>query len=173
MKKSICASILAVIVLTGCNLFPNEDTKTDAIGTLNKNSSNPVLVNQGLPVQKLVVTNADENQVEFLVEVASTDSQRKVGLMNRTSMDDDKGMLFVFDKSGIVNFWMKNTLIPLDMVFINEKGIIESITHNAQPCKQTPCPLYNSYKSVRYVLELNAGVTERENIKEGNKATWL
>jgi hypothetical protein len=176
MKKSAKILLLTMLIgLTGCNIFPGNEAKTNTLDIDVKDAkfnNTPVLINQGLPVQKLVITSQNGKH-EFEVEIAAKDNQRKVGLMNRDHLDDDKGMLFVFETSGIVNFWMKNTLIPLDMLFINEHGVIETIARNVQPCTKTPCPLYNSYKSVKFVLEINGGKADHDGIKEGDQATWL
>ena len=177
--KLIVIGVLSLnLFLTGCNIWaPADDGKVNSLDykvskTDTKFKKDPVMVNQILPIQKLVIISQNGRH-EFDVEIAANDNQRKVGLMNRASLDENKGMLFVFEASGIVNFWMKNTLIPLDMLFINEKGKIETITKNVPPCTQTPCPLYNSYKSVKFVLELSAGVADKQGIKEGDVATWL
>jgi len=177
--NSVVIGILSLsLLLSGCNIWaPADDGKVDTLDAkVNKTDSKfkkePVLINQTLPVEKLVISSQNGRH-EFEVEIAADDSQRKVGLMNRTQLDENKGMLFVFETSGIVNFWMKNTLIPLDMLFINEKGIIETIARNVQPCNQSPCPLYNSYKSVKFVLELSGGIADKQGIKEGDIATWL
>lgn len=169
--------IASMLILTACANAPANDVKTNSLGytgDVNK-GSNPVIMNTNLPVKKLVIASAN-GQHEFQVEIASTDAQRKVGLMNRKSLDDDKGMLFIFQSSGIVNFWMKNTLIPLDMVFIDSNGFIKHIAKNAQPCTSVndyDCVLYNSQLSVQYVLELKGGITDKLGVKVGDKATWL
>ena len=80
--------------------------------------------------------------------------------------------IVIFENSGILNFWMKNTIIPLDMLFINQDGVIETIERDVPPCITSSCPLYNSKKAVRYVLEINGGVADVENIREGDKVSW-
>ena len=97
------------------------------------------------------------------VEVAATYEKRQYWLMNRTHMDQNKWMLFIFEKEAIYPFWMKNTLIPLDMIWINKNGKIIDI-QTAEPCTQDPCRSYTPSGSWLYVLELNAGRA---------KALWL
>ena len=103
--------------------------------------------------------------VSFNVEIAQTPQERAKGLMFRESMPGNHGMLFVFEKDGPLAFWMKNTLIPLDMVFIDENmSVVDVLT--ASPCKEDPCPNYKSRG--RYVLEINAGLAEKYDIKNGS-----
>jgi len=169
--------IATMLVLTACASVPANDVKTNSlsyIGDVDK-GGNPVTMNTNLPVKKLIIVSS-KAQHEFQVEIASNDAQRKVGLMNRKSLDDDKGMLFVFQSSGIVNFWMKNTLIALDMVFIDSNGYIKHIERNVQPCtavNSRDCSLYGSKQSVQFVLELKGGITDKIGVKEGDRATWL
>ena len=81
--------------------------------------------------------------------------------MYRTELDEDKGMLFIFDTVGIYPFWMKNTLIPLDIVRLNETYKVVYIQHDTTPCEADPCASYNPVAPSKYVLELNGGVTEK------------
>ena len=99
---------------------------------------------------------------EFLIEVANTDQGRQRGLMFRESMPKDHGMLFVFDEITKHSFWMKNTLIPLDMVWIDENNKIVDI-QTALPCPpEEKCPSYVPQENAKYVLEVNLGVLEAE-----------
>ncbi|MEX6507500.1 DUF192 domain-containing protein [Jiella sp. M17.18] len=111
-----------------------------------------------------LVTDSGRHKLD--IEIAATESERETGLMNRSSMPQDHGMLFVFDATGPVAFWMKNTLIPLDMLFIDDKGTVKSIKTNAQPLDETPIP---SGVPVRYVLELNGGAAARLDVKTGDR----
>src|SRR4030067_404571 len=79
----------------------------------------------------------------FSVELALTPEQQARGLMNRTHMDQDGGMLFVFPQGGIYPFWMKDTLIPLDMVWMDSQGKVVFIKESAQPCSPVVCPSVN------------------------------
>lgn len=110
------------------------------------------------------------------LEVASTIPEIRRGLMFRTSMPEDAGMVFIFHPEQEVWFWMKNTLIPLDMLFIND-GKIVKISHSAQPCKAAKdedCPRYPSDGAVKAteVLEVNGGYAQRHGIKEGDKISF-
>ena len=107
----------------------------------------------------------------FFVELALTAGERDLGLMNRTHLDADKGMLFVFEKEGIYPFWMKNTLIPLDMIWIDSNNRVVYIGRNTQPCVSDPCALINPRKKASYILEINGGTADRTGIKEGDNVT--
>lgn len=108
-----------------------------------------------------------DSGASFTVELADTPEEQAKGLMYRNSLTEDKGMLFMFDDQQPRSFWMKNTFIPLDMIFINSKSEVVKI-QRAVPCKQEPCMLYKS-PSTQYVLEINAGLAEQNNIVVGSK----
>jgi len=99
------------------------------------------------------------------VELADTDKEREIGLMNRTSLSPDKGMLFIFPKEQSVSFWMKNTLIPLDMLFIKADGRIDFIHHNAHPEDETPITAPGPELAV---LEIAGGQAMKHGIKVGD-----
>ncbi|MEN3793976.1 DUF192 domain-containing protein [Fulvimarina sp. MAC3] len=98
-------------------------------------------------------------------EIADTEEERRTGLMFREEMADDAGMLFEFDTTRNVSMWMKNTLIPLDMLFIEEDGTILSIARNTKPLSLDVIP---SGGPVRYVLELNGGAARRLGVEPGD-----
>ena len=108
-------------------------------------------------------TAAGERQ--FTVELARTPSEMELGLMFRQSMPADAGMLFIYPSERQVEFWMKNTFIPLDMLFISTDGHVRHITERAIPLDETPIP---SVEAVRAVLEVNGGTVSRLGIKEGD-----
>lgn len=108
----------------------------------------------------------------FTVEMATTPTEQAHGLMQRTSMPVDHGMLFVFADSAPRVFWMKNTLIPLDMLFFDAQRHLVAIQADAQPCAAEPCALYPSGVPARYVLELNAGTAARLGMRNGDAITF-
>ena len=101
------------------------------------------------------------------VEIADTAELREFGLMQRTTLNENAGMLFVYPDEDIRGVWMKNTLLALDVLFLSESGKIVSMLRNLQPCRQVPCSIYTSQYKARYMLEVNAGFIDRHAIKIG------
>ena len=102
------------------------------------------------------------------VEIAADDETRAQGLMFRDQVREGWGMLFLFAKTGDYPFWMKNTLIPLDMVWIDEGHKVVAVAKDVPPCKADPCPSYPPNAPARYVLELAAGQAEKHRIVKGS-----
>jgi uncharacterized membrane protein (UPF0127 family) len=107
----------------------------------------------------------------FEVELATTSAVRAKGLMYRESLAEDRGMLFVYNSEGMYQFWMKNTLIPLDMIWISQDGKIVNIKRSAQPCQPDYCPTINPGAESQYVLEINGGLSERLGFEVGDDVT--
>ena len=106
----------------------------------------------------------------FNVEIADDNSERARGLMYRDQMAADAGMLFLFDRQEPQAFWMKNTKIPLDILYFDNGWILVGWSLNTPPCSLGDrCPSYPSQAPARYVLELNAGTAERIGVKLGDK----
>ncbi len=105
----------------------------------------------------------------YSIEFAEDDSAREYGLMNRTEMAADHGMLFVLENDEPRAFWMKNTKIPLDMIFIDKDRKVVSIKHDAPPCITARCPAFASEGPVRYVLELNGGQAAKLGLTSGDE----
>lgn len=116
--------------------------------------------------EPLVVETAAGKKISFTVEIADTNEQRQRGLMYRKTMDLGAGMLFDFGKSKRVQMWMENTVLPLDMLFVDRAGTIQGIKQNAVPYSRD---IIDSVNEVKYVVELNAGVTAKLGIKSGDK----
>jgi uncharacterized membrane protein (UPF0127 family) len=111
-----------------------------------------------------VVIKTHDGDARFSVELAITNKERERGLMFRDKMDDDAGMLFLFEREKVNSFWMKNTHLPLDMLFISSDGTIVGIVENAEPLTLTGRSVG---KPSRYVLELNAGTCAKRGIATG------
>ncbi len=129
-----------------------------------------------LPLLLLGCARAGDPWVEinghrFTVEVADTPDKRALGLMYRRALADDHGMWFIFEREQRLSFWMKNTRIPLDMLFFNERLELVTLHENVPPCRRSRCPSYASTRPARYVLEINAGLSRRLGIREGQRAT--
>ena len=120
-----------------------------------------------------IVFNTEKGKVEYKFESATSSAEREKGLMFRTSLAGKTGMLFFFEFPTKLIFWMKNTLIPLDMIFMDGDYRVLNIAKNVQPCKVKDCPLYYSSGKAQYVLEVNAGESDRYFIKPGVKADLI
>lgn len=123
----------------------------------------PVLA-EALETDTLVIETAGGAKHKFTVELAMTPAQQSRGLMFRERMDDDKGMLFPYGQPQQLSFWMKNTLIPLDILYIAEGGRILNIA-NAKPLDLTP--LYSEGPAIA-ALEINGGLSARLGIRPGD-----
>lgn len=146
MKRTLFL-LSAVVLLSSCG------SAQDTQGNLSQ---------VGLPVRKIVLASG-EKQFVVHAEIARTDQERSIGLMYRTHLQQGRGMLFVFDQEQPMSFWMKNTLIPLDIVFFDKHGrYVSALTMN--PCTSDPCPLYNSLGAAQYVLEVPAHTLRNQGI---------
>jgi len=103
------------------------------------------------------------------VEVAYEESEQQKGLMFRENLDKNSGMLFIYDGEDMRGFWMKNTLIALDMLWIDKDKNIVYIKENALPCEKDPCEVYGSLEKSKYILEVNAGFVMENDIKVGDE----
>lgn len=126
----------------------------------------PTKAQATLPKEKLVIVTADGKHHEFDVELAITPRQQQVGEMFRKSVPPSGGMLFVLPSPHEEPMWMENTLVPLDMLFINPDGTIRAIAENTVPESLIPI---SSHGPVKAVLELAGGVTAQLNITVGDK----
>jgi uncharacterized membrane protein (UPF0127 family) len=116
-----------------------------------------------------LVIHAGGSAYKFEVEVVTTPETRAQGLMFRKAMPTNAGMLFIYPGEQAVSFWMKNTLIPLDMLFVKADGSIAHIAHSAVPMDETPI---DSGAAVKAVLEINGGTANALGIKEGDKVEY-
>ena len=112
------------------------------------------------------VFHTAKGDFRFTIEIADTEAEREKGLMFRTSLAPDAGMLFDYHHEQEADFWMQNTLIPLDMVFISADGIVKSIHVNARPMDTTPIP---SGGPIRFVMEIPGGRSVEIGLKVGDK----
>ena len=123
--------------------------------------------NLGENFKEISIDNGEE-LIKINAEIADDEQEQTQGLMFREKLNQDEGMLFVFENEQEQIFWMKNTLIPLDMLFIDENFEIVDIK-SAVPCKEEPCEIYKSSKPAKYVLEVNGNLTAKKDIKIGDK----
>ncbi|HZC68169.1 MAG TPA: DUF192 domain-containing protein [Nitrospirales bacterium] len=115
------------------------------------------------------ITITYPNGERILAELADTPAKRVSGLMFRDRLPPDRGMLFVFEKADAWSFWMKNTKIALDILWLGPDKRIVYIEENVPGCRQDPCPEYKPNKEALYVLELPAGTVKREKLAPGMK----
>lgn len=101
------------------------------------------------------------------VELVTTREEMEIGLMNRANLSEDSGMLFIFDEERIHKIWMKNMFFPLDIIWLDERGIIVHIDKNVMPCNEY-CKSFGPELSVKFVLEVNGLYTDSHNINVGD-----
>lgn len=125
-------------------------------------STSPLARTESLPTTTVEIGNA-----AFVVEVANNDGQRMRGLMFREAMHADHGMLFVFEQELPLSFWMKNTRIPLDMLYFDRAARLVSIQRNVPPCVTAYCPSYAAEGPSQFVLELNGKRSDPLKLSRG------
>lgn len=121
-----------------------------------------------------VVLKTDRGEIPLQVEIADSPKEREQGLMHREKLEEGNGMLFVFENEAPRGFWMKNTKIPLDIVFFNREKKVVSFVENMKPCSErtAKCQTYDSEKPAMYALELPEGMVEKHGIKAGDNGKW-
>ena len=162
VQQSLLLSIFSL--LGGCSSAASPPQSTMKSSPVQVQPSYPGA--QNLPITAQIVVK--KNIINL--EVASTRQEQAIGLMFRQSMPSDRGMVFNFSQPQPAQFWMKNTLIPLDMLFLT-KGVIKNIQIDVPPCKDEPCPSYGPKPDVLIdqVIELNAGRAVTLGLKVGDK----
>ena len=111
------------------------------------------------------------NETEFFVEIADTPEERAKGLSGRQSLPEDQGMLFLFNEADFYSFWMKDTLIPLDFIWIKDGEVVEA-TQNVEPREYQPPQVLTPKEKINAVLEVNAGFVEKFDIKVRDKISF-
>lgn len=159
MSKHLSLAIIISLLLVSCN--SNSAPQANEIETIE-------MINQAqkLPITAIVEINGEK----INLEVAQTPQQLAIGLMYRDSVPANRGMLFPFQPPRIVNFWMKNVSIPLDMIFLSQ-GVIQHIETNVPPCQTSSCPVYGPNVIVDQVLELAGGRATELNLSKGDRLT--
>lgn len=117
------------------------------------------------------IFTGEGQSVRVNVELAKTDQERALGLSNRKYLGTYDGMWFVFDKDVTNSFWMKDCLIPLDIIFVDSSGFIVDIKDNNEPCSDSYCPSISSSVSYRSVLEVNANFASSNGVEVGQSIT--
>ncbi len=123
----------------------------------------------GCGSKELSLSSYDGSQkVTVLVEIADTPKERDRGLMDRDALEEGKGMLFVFKEPEMLSFWMKNTRIPLEILYFDQQGEFVNVA-SMVPCTADPCPRYEAAALSQYALEVNPGFRETHKIGVGWK----
>jgi uncharacterized protein len=167
--KKIVAIILVIVLLfgglisTGILNFSKNSTQSDvANSTDNSTVAEP-------PFKKEGELTFLKNQEKLTIEIADNELETTQGLMYRRTMPDSCGMVFIFPDSQPRNFWMKNTYLPLDILFLDESKKIVTIQANRTPFSEEQIP---SFENAKYVLEVNAGYCKRKGIEKGDIVKW-
>lgn len=158
---------IAMLLASGCSAGPAHSPEpSPAVQSPPATASAPTATSTAAGPRSFPTAVLSDGTVIHL-EIAETQEERSRGLMFRPSLAEDRGMIFLFEQPGRLSIWMKNTWIPLDIVFLDERGTIVHIAENAQPCKAEPCAHYRSSTMASAVVELAAGTTERHGLEPG------
>lgn len=153
----VIAIVFAVLILLF--VYPGLKNKENNLGYYNFTKEGELTISDSLNSVK----------VKIDIEIANTEYERQLGLMKRLSMADNQGMLFIFPVENFQSFWMRNTLFSLDMIFINANRQIVTIHKRTKVLSDDSYP---STAPAQYVLEVNAGFTDKYNVNIGDKIEW-
>ncbi|MBW8687315.1 DUF192 domain-containing protein [Chitinophaga rhizophila] len=161
-----------ILYVTGChtkNSQPAANSNSGSDGnTISATAdSGPPFKKEGVLYFLSKVNNDTIRQID--IEFADTDEERANGLMNRRSMQDSQGMLFIFPAAEEQSFWMKNTYISLDIIYLNEQKEIISVQKYTTPLSEESLP---SFKKAQYALEVNAGFCDKYHVAYGDKIAY-
>jgi len=169
-KQSKLFQIVGILLIIGLSLYlvflnflqqnNNEKSKVKAYTSID-------FVKNG---ELTFLSSAEEYISKIDIEIAEDDDSRENGLMYRDKMKADRGMFFVFPFDSMQSFWMRYTLIPLDIIFVNSQNEIVTIHKDAVPFDEEG--RYASTKPAQFVIEVNAGYTDSLGINEGDKIVW-
>ena len=159
MKRAFVPLMLAALTLfpVGCNESKENKTLTREVRFKKEGEL------------KLLKKDSDSLLAEIEIEIAQGEYETQTGLMYRKSMRQDRGMLFIFPNETMRSFYMKNTEFPLDIIFINKDREVVNIQKNAKPLDPTSLP---STGPVKYVLEVNEGLSDTWGLQAGDRISW-
>jgi len=161
-------TIILLASLAAAAAAPARAAGTHAPPPADESSITPDMVKQAFHgVSRAAVTFPGGRVIA--VEIADTPARVTYGYMYRTEVRDDEGMIFVFPDADVHAFWMKNTLVPLDIIWLDDRFDVVYVQNATPPCKSDPCPSYGSLRKASYVLELKSGVARREGLKAGSR----
>lgn len=161
IKPSLFPVIFLGLIFTG--IFVQKTLTEGKFPSVRPDSLDPVTV-ESLPITAKVQVGREIIELE----VAATPEQQQQGLMYRTELAQNRGMLFSFNPPRVARFWMKNTMISLDMIFLRN-GEIKAVFANVPPCRLDPCPTYGPSMEIDQVIELPAGRAQTLRLKVGDR----
>lgn len=173
MNFKIILGLYASLYIASCQNQPNAGQQTtDTAATVSNTPAAPatggtVFKKEG--VLSFISKEKGDTVSTIAIEIAESDDERARGLMDRKSMADSLGMLFIFPAPEEQSFWMKNTYISLDILYVDENFEIVSIQKYATPLSEESLP---SFKKAQYVVEVNAGYVDKKKIKYGDKIAF-
>ncbi|MHA7059983.1 DUF192 domain-containing protein [Aquimarina sp. M1] len=161
MKKNIFTTLIAVSVISifSCKEATDKKIVTEEIKFTKEGELSVFNLQDSIP----------SHVIDLDIEIADNDYERETGLMYRKAMEEKRGMLFVQENFRPQSFYMKNTLIPLDIIYIDDQFKIVSFQKNAKPLDETSLP---SGKPSKYILEINAGLSDEWNLKVGDSISF-
>jgi uncharacterized protein len=163
MRASIIALFLLALLLAGCGASGAGSSGTGASASRGAETTGTAS-----ELRNVTIDSSGGGKVELRVEIADDPAEQTRGLMERTALGEDRGMLFVYPDERVLSFWMKNTLIPLSIAYIASDGRIVDL-QDMKPLDDDP-PHYVSAEPARYALEVNKGYFEKHGIKVGDRA---
>jgi uncharacterized protein len=170
-RAALILSLLLVAACGGDEASPPPTTTVSSPEATSNEEAPPPTTSEPEESGPVVrIETADGTEVVVPVEIADSPEERQVGLMNRESLPEDAGMIFLFEEDESGGFWMKNTLIPLSIAFADADGTIVSIL-DMEPCEADPCEIYEPGVFYRSALEVNQGAFSRWGVQEGDRLT--
>lgn len=165
-KIVIIFIVLALVITAAYLLLPDNQNSISKSDSKSEAGTSYEFVKDG----ELTFISSDDSFLSQIdIEIAANEEERTRGLMYRDKMDENEGMFFIFDRETQQSFWMKNTLIPLDIIFVNKNNKIVKIHRNTHTLSEESYP---SGAPAIYVVEVNAGYCDKFGITEKDKIVW-
>lgn len=161
----LVSPLLLMLTLVSCSPTPKADSVSIPATTIDAEPSVPVA-----PVNQPAAVLPDGFTVTL--ELAITPDELAQGLMYRPKLAEDRGMLLLFSEERFPNIWMMNTLVALDIIYLDDSGIVVDVITDAQPCPGEPCPRFAPKQAARAVLEVPAGGATRHGIVKGTELSF-
>ena len=169
MKFSKMAIVVLALLLAGCGQNQENGTASEAESPgSGDRSPAPETTVETPETGPVIIQTSNDGNVRVRAEIADDMNEMAIGLMERTALAEDSGMLFVYPEEREMSFWMKNTLIPLSIAFMDSEGRIVDI-QDMKPLDDTP-PHYVSAQPAQYALEVNKGFFDERRVEVGDKA---